>query len=81
MTSLRIITADERLAQNKGIKGVIIGPSGIGKTSLAWTLDAATTLVLKAEAGELSLQGWQGDMFNVRTWPDEPAVCLVTTSS
>ncbi len=70
MTSLRIITADERLAQNKGIKGVIIGPSGIGKTSLAWTLDAATTLFLNAEAGELSLQGWQGDMFNVRTWPE-----------
>ncbi len=59
MTGLRIITADERLAQNKGIKGVIIGPSGIGKTSLAWTLDATTTLFLNAEAGELSLQGWQ----------------------
>ncbi len=36
MTDLKIITADERLAQNRGIKGVITGPSGIGKPSLAW---------------------------------------------
>ncbi len=70
MTDLHIITADKRLAQNKGIKGVIIGPSGIGKTSLCWTLGAATTLFLNAEAGELSLQGWQGDMVEVRTWPE-----------
>ena len=68
MTKLRIITADERLAQNRGVKGVITGPSGIGKTSLAWTLNADTTLFLNAEAGDLSLQGWQGDMIDVRTW-------------
>ncbi len=68
MTKLRIITADERLAQNRGIKGVITGPSGIGKTSLAWTLDAKKTLFLNAEAGDLSLQGWQGDMIEIRTW-------------
>ncbi len=68
MTKLRIITADERLAQNRGVKGVITGPSGIGKTSLAWTLDADTTLFLNAEAGDLSLQDWQGDMIDVRTW-------------
>ena len=68
MTGLRIVTADERLAQRRGIKGVITGPSGIGKTSLAWTLDAATTLFLNAEAGDLSLQGWQGDMIEARTW-------------
>ncbi len=66
--TIRIITADERLAQNRGVKGVITGPSGIGKTSLAWTLDADATLFLNAEAGDLSLQGWQGDMIDVRTW-------------
>ena len=27
MTKLRIITADERLAQDRGVKGVITGPS------------------------------------------------------
>ena len=68
MTGLKIVTADERLAERRGIKGVITGPSGIGKTSLAWTLDASTTLFLNAEAGDLSLQGWQGDMIEIRTW-------------
>ncbi len=68
MTKLRIITAYERLAQNRGVKGVIAGRSGIGKTSLARTLDADTTLFLNAEAGDLSLQGWQGDMIDVRIW-------------
>ena len=46
------IGADERLAQRKGIKGVIFGRSGIGKTSLLWTLNASTTLFLDLEAGE-----------------------------
>ena len=42
--SLPIITADQRLAETRGIKGVIFGPSGIGKTCLLWTLEASTTL-------------------------------------
>ena len=32
---LRIITADERLREARGIKGVLTGTSGIGKTTLA----------------------------------------------
>ena len=68
MSGLRIITADERLTQTKGIKGVIIGPSGIGKTSLLWTLEADSSLFLNAEAGDLSVQDWPGDMVDVRTW-------------
>jgi len=42
--ALPIITADQRLAETRGIKGVIFGPSGIGKTTLLWTLMATTTL-------------------------------------
>ena len=30
---LPIITADQRLAERRGIKGVLVGKSGIGKTS------------------------------------------------
>ena len=41
--SLPIITADQRLAEPRGIKGCIFGKSGIGKTSLLWTLDPART--------------------------------------
>ena len=32
-TAFRIITADQRLAEQRGIKGVLTGISGIGKTS------------------------------------------------
>ena len=58
--SLPIIGADERLAQRKGIKGVIFGRSGIGKTSLLWTLNASTTLFLDLEAGDLAVEGQAG---------------------
>ena len=67
---MKIISADERLAQKAGIKGIIVGPAGIGKTSLLYTLDPETTLFVNAEAGELSVQEWGGDMVRLRTWPD-----------
>jgi GTPase SAR1 family protein len=41
--TLPIITADQRLAEPRGIKGCIFGKSGIGKTSLLWSLMASTT--------------------------------------
>lgn len=69
MSGFRIITADERMQSQGGIKGVIFGPAKIGKTSLLWTLDPATTLFVDLEAGGLSVQGWQGDSIEVRTWP------------
>ena len=68
MTDFKIITADERLTENTGIKGVIFGPAKVGKTSLLWTTDPETTLFVDAEAGGLSVQGWQGDSIEVRTW-------------
>ncbi|WP_204623744.1 ATP-binding protein [Crenalkalicoccus roseus] len=64
----RIITADERLAEQRGIKGVLTGISGIGKTSQLWTLDASRTLFVNLEAGELAVQGWPGDEVRVRSW-------------
>lgn len=67
---MKIISADERLAQKAGIKGIIVGPAGIGKTSLLYTLDPAKTLFVNAEAGELSVQEWSGDMIRLRTWTD-----------
>ena len=41
---LRIITADERLREARGIKGVLTGTSGIGKTTQLLTLDPQRTL-------------------------------------
>ena len=68
--SLPIISADERLKEKRGIKGVIFGKSGIGKTSLLWTLDAATTLFMDMEAGDLAIEGWDGDSIRPRTWQE-----------
>jgi hypothetical protein len=67
-TGFRIITADERLAERRGIKGVLTGISGIGKTSQLWTLDAGRALFLNLEAGELAVQGWPGDEVRIRDW-------------
>lgn len=68
--ALKIVTADERLAQPRGIKGLIAGPSKIGKTSLLWTLDPETTLAVDFEAGMLSVQDWPGASIPVRTWEE-----------
>ncbi|SDW06383.1 AAA family ATPase [Paracoccus sanguinis] len=68
--ALPIIGADERLAQRKGIKGVIFGRSGIGKTSLLWTLNAPTTLFLDLEAGDLAVEGLEIDTLRPRTWKE-----------
>lgn len=68
MTSaLPIITADQRLSEPRGIKGCIFGKSGIGKTSLLWSLNATTTLFMDLEAGDLAIEGWQGDTIRPRT--------------
>lgn len=70
MSGFRIITAEERLKERRGIKAVVFGPSGIGKTSLLWTLDAAKTLFVNLEAGELAVEGMQIDEIRPRTWQE-----------
>ncbi|WP_244270071.1 ATP-binding protein [Pannonibacter indicus] len=62
--------ADQRLAAPRSIKGCIFGKSGIGKTSLLWTLDPATTLFMDLEAGDLAIEGWAGDTIRPRTWDE-----------
>jgi len=68
--TLPIISADQRLAEPRGIKGTIFGKSGIGKTSLLWTLEPATTLFIDLEAGDLAIEGWSGDSVRPRTWAE-----------
>lgn len=65
---LRIITAEERLKETRGIKGVLTGISGIGKTTQLRTLKSSTALFLNLEAGELAVQGWLGDEVRIREW-------------
>jgi hypothetical protein len=68
--ALPIITADQRLAETRGIKGVIFGTSGIGKTSLLWTLKNSTTLFFDLEAGDLAIEGLAMDAIRPRTWAE-----------
>lgn len=65
-----IITADQRKAEKRGIKGVIFGISGIGKTSLLWTLPPESTLFFDVEAGDLAVEEWGGDSFRPKTWQE-----------
>ena len=69
-TGFRIITADERLRERRGVKAVLLGISGIGKTTLLWTLPSGETLFLDLEAGDLAVEGWPGDTVRPRTWAE-----------
>jgi hypothetical protein len=68
--ALRIISADERLSESRGIKAAIFGGSGQGKTSLLWTLPADRTIFMDLEAGDLAVEGWTGDTIRPRTWQE-----------
>jgi hypothetical protein len=68
--ALPILSADQRLAELRGIKGCIFGKSGIGKTSLLWTLPEPKTLFVDLEAGDLAVEGWKGHTLRPRTWKD-----------
>ena len=74
--ALKIISADERMKEKSGIKGLIVGPYKIGKTSLIRTVDNA--LFINMEAGMLSVQDWKGDSINVRDWTTaRDLACLI----
>ena len=68
--ALPIITADQRRAQRRGVKIVILGVSGIGKTTQLKSLDTHSTLFIDLEAGDLSVSTWDGDCLRPRTWPE-----------
>lgn len=75
---LQIVTADQRLAEPRGIKAAIFGKAGIGKTSLLLTLLSTTTLFFDLEAGDLAVEDWQGDAMRPRTWEEcQDLACFI----
>jgi ABC-type phosphate/phosphonate transport system ATPase subunit len=66
----KIIAADQRVTGPRGAKMLIVGPTGIGKTSLLRTLDLKTTLFIDIEAGDLAVQDLAIDTLRPRTWPE-----------
>jgi len=77
--ALRIVTADERLAEAQGKTTIaLFGPSGVGKTSLLRTLPVEATLCVDLEAGMKSVQDWPGMSISIRAFPDAVDVaCLI----
>jgi hypothetical protein len=73
MTDLRLLTADERLAEARGPKILLVGVPGAGKTYQLRFLGAerlAQTLFLDAEAGDLSAIDVKVASVRTRIWTD-----------
>ena len=74
---MKIISADERLAEGRRIKAAIFGPSGVGKTSLLRTL-TIPTLFVDMEGGDLSVSDVPVDSVRIRKWQDAVNLaCLI----
>ena len=70
MKGLPIVSAAERMAERKGVKLLLLGKSGIGKTTRLRDLDPKTTLFLDVEAGDLAVSDWPGDTIRPGSWPE-----------
>jgi energy-coupling factor transporter ATP-binding protein EcfA2 len=70
---MKIIGADERLREKSGAKILVVGPSGVGKTSLLCTLNEAllsSTLFVDIEAGDIAVAGLPVASVRPRRWED-----------
>jgi hypothetical protein len=70
---MKLLTAAERQAEQRGPKVLIVGIPGVGKTSLLGTLARETlgeTVLVDAEAGDLAVAGLPIASVRPRTWPE-----------
>jgi hypothetical protein len=75
---MRIRDARERHGEARATKILIVGPPGVGKTSLALTLDPKATLFIDVEGGMLSIQDHPIDSMRIETYHEicDAACCI-----
>jgi hypothetical protein len=70
---MKPISAQERTAEVRGVSALIIGPTGVGKTSLMKTLSPETlskTLYVDSEKGDLPIAHLPFESVRLQTWQD-----------
>jgi len=67
---MKLVTPEERLEQKSGVKAVIAGRPGVGKTTLLLGLDPKKTVFVDLEAGDLSVKSYKGATIQPNSWND-----------
>jgi len=67
--AIKFMTAEDRLAERRGVKLFIAGPAGVGKTSQLRTLDPSHGLFVDIEGGDLSVQDLPVASIRIDDWP------------
>jgi len=68
--TLPIVSAMARMAERRGVKLLMLGKSGIGKTSRLKDLDSQKTLFIDIEGGDLSVSDCPVDAIRPSSWPE-----------
>lgn len=75
---MKLVSKNERIAQEDGVRGLVTGLSDAGKTHLIWTMNPEDTLFIDAEAGDCAVRDWPGDFLRVDSWMDcKNIACLL----
>jgi AAA domain len=76
---MKIITADQRLAEKSGAKILLAGPPKVGKTSLLRTTAAERTLFIDLEAGDQAVMDVPVATLRPQTWDEcRNLACFLT---
>jgi hypothetical protein len=67
---VNIISPEQRLAEPHGACVLVVGPYGVGKTSLVRTLDPETVLFVDVDNGSLSIASVPVAHVRPQTWPE-----------